>query len=152
MPAEAHELSQFRQKVWDTTYRGIYPDEIIDDFDYGFHDERNLFWINSEEFSVYFILADGEKAGYLIMQENETPYVQSLYLLESFRGKGIGKKVFGFIKDYCRRKGKKRFYLCCHPQNEKALGFYDAMVGVITERDEGHENNRENNIRIEFDT
>ncbi|MBQ7937481.1 MAG: hypothetical protein IJ283_03150 [Oscillospiraceae bacterium] len=50
------------------------------------------------------------------------------------------------------RKGKKRFYLCCHPQNEKALGFYDAMGGVITERDEGHENNRENNIRIEFDT
>lgn len=102
LPAEAHELSQFRQKVWDTTYRGIYPDEIIDDFDYGFHDKRNLLWINSEEFSVYFILAGGEKAGYLIMQEKETPYVQSLYLLESFRGKGIGKKVFGFIKDYCR--------------------------------------------------
>lgn len=66
---EAHLLSEFRQRVWDTTYRGIYPDEIIDNFDFDFHDERNLLWIKSDEFRVYFITADGEKAGYLILQE-----------------------------------------------------------------------------------
>ena len=65
-PEEAHLLSEFRQKVWATTYRGIYPDKLIDEFDFDFHDSRNLQWINSEEYSVFFITADGEKAGYLI--------------------------------------------------------------------------------------
>lgn len=148
---EAHLLSEFRRRVWATTYRGIYPDEIIDDFDFDFHDERNLLWIRSEEFWVYFIIADGEKAGYLILQEKEPLYVQSLYLLPEFRGKGIGKKVFGFIRGFCEEQGRDHFYLGCHPQNEKALGFYAAMGGVITARDEGHKNNRENSVRIEFD-
>lgn len=149
-PEEAHKLSQFRQKVWATTYRGIYPDKIIDDFDYDFHDAKNLEWINSEEFWVYFILADGEKAGYLILQNKRPLYVQSLYLLKDFRGKGIGRKTFEYIKNFCKEKNQKNFYLGCHPQNEKALGFYAAMGGVITERDEGHENNRENSVKIEF--
>lgn len=151
LPHEAHELSAFRKSVWETTYRGIYPDEIIDNFDFSFHDERNLQWIKSEEFSVYFILSDGEKAGYLILQHKEPLYVQSLYLLEKFRGRGIGRKVFEIIRDFCLRNGKKKFYLCCHPKNEKALGFYAAMGGVITERDEGHENVREDNVKIEFE-
>lgn len=149
---EAHLLSEFRQRVWDTTYRGIYPDEMIDNFDFDFYDERNLLWIKSDEFWVYFITADGEKAGYLILQEKEPFYVQSFYLLPEFRGKGIGRKTFDFIRDFCRENGKIRFYLGCHPQNERALGFYAAMGGTITARDEGHENNRENNVRIEFDT
>ena len=64
-PEEARLLSEFRQKVWAKTYRGIYPDKLIDEFDFGLHDSKNLFMINSEEYSVYFINADGEKAGYL---------------------------------------------------------------------------------------
>ncbi|MBQ2795324.1 MAG: GNAT family N-acetyltransferase [Oscillospiraceae bacterium] len=149
--SEAHLLSEFRQKVWATTYRGIYPDEIIDNFDFDFHDKRNLLWIKSEDFLVYFISADGEKAGYLILQKKDPFYVQSLYLLPEFRGKGIGKKVFEFIRVFCKEHGKTHFYLGCHPQNKKALGFYAAMGGTITARDENHENNRENNVKIEFD-
>ncbi|MBQ2862332.1 MAG: hypothetical protein IJE83_06030, partial [Oscillospiraceae bacterium] len=84
--SEAHLLSEFRQKVWATTYRGIYPDEIIDNFDFDFHDKRNLLWIKSEDFLVYFISADGEKAGYLILQKKDPFYVQTLYLLPEFRG------------------------------------------------------------------
>ena len=40
---EAHLLSEFRQRVWDTTYRGIYPDEIIDNL--------NLIFMTKETFS-----------------------------------------------------------------------------------------------------
>ncbi len=150
-PEEAAFLSEMRRKVWETTYRGIYPDRIIDEFDYEFHNGKNLFMINSEEFSVYFIHAEDEIAGYLILQHKNPLYVQSLYLLPKFRGKGIGRKTFEFIKENCIEKGLKKFYLGCHPENKNALGFYKKMGGVITEKDIGHENNKENSFKIEFD-
>ena len=149
-PEETHLLSEFRQKVWATTYRGIYPDELIDNFDFESHDARNLAWINSDEYLVFFITENGEKAGYLILQRQNPLYVQSLYLLSEFHGKGIGKAAFAFIRSFCKENGIENFYLGCHPQNEKALGFYHKMGGTITSRDEGHKNNRENNVKIEF--
>ncbi len=151
-PEEAKELSELRRRVWETTYRGIYPDEIIDNFDYAMHNEKDLFRITSDEYAVFFITEENKKIGYLILQKKRPLlYVQSLYLLEDFRGKGIGKTAFGIIRNFCRENGYERFYLGCHPQNEKALGFYAKIGGIITERDEGHENNRENSVRIEFE-
>ncbi|MBR2638984.1 MAG: GNAT family N-acetyltransferase [Oscillospiraceae bacterium] len=149
-PEEAHLLSEFRRKVWETTYRGIYPDKLIDEFDFGFHDSKNLFMINSEEYSVYFITADGEKTGYLILQHKIPLYIQSLYLLPDFQRKGIGRKIFGFVREHCRKNEIQKFYLCCHPENKNALAFYEKMGGKITEKDIGHEDNRENNFKIEF--
>ncbi len=150
-PEEARFLSEMRRKVWLTTYRGIYPDKLLDEFDYEFHDNKNLFMINSEEYSVFFIFAGKEAVGYLILQHKNPLYVQSLYLLSEYRGKGIGRKTFEFIRKVCRENKTERFYLGCHPQNEKALGFYEKMGGVITKKDIGHENNRENSFKIEFD-
>ena len=149
-PEEARELSELRCKAWRTTYRGIFSDELLNKFDFDFHDERNRMWIHSEKFEVYFIMENSQKIGYLILQKKEPLYVQSLYLLEEFRGKGIGRKVIEFVRDYCRGNGYSGFYLGCHPQNVRALGFYEKMGGVITARDEGHENNHENSVRLEF--
>lgn len=150
-PEETRELSECRRKVWLTTYRGIYPDKMLDEFDYEFHDNKNLRMINSEEFSVCFIISGGEKAGYLIIRHTDPLYIQSLYLLENFRGKGIGRKTFDYIREHCEKSGIKKFYLGCHPQNSKALGFYKKMGGKITAYDLGHENNIENNVKIEFE-
>lgn len=149
-PEDAHLLSEMRRKVWLTTYRGIYPDEILDDFDFGFHDAKNLSMINSPEYTVYFITENGVKAGYLILQHKNPLYIQSLYLLSDFRRKGIGTVVFEFIRGLCRRSGAEEFFLTCHPENKNALAFYEKMGGRITAYDLGHENNRENSFRIEF--
>ena len=149
-PEHARELSEMRRKVWLTTYRGIYPDKMLDDFDYPFHDAKNLSMINSENFSVFFITSSSEKIGYLILEHKNPLYVQSLYLLEDFRRKGIGTKVFSFIRNFCLERKISRFYLGCHPQNKNALAFYEKMGGTITSRDEGHENNNENHVTIEF--
>lgn len=151
-PNEAKELSKLRKKVWASTYRGIYPDEIIDNFDYAFHNEKDYFRITSDEYEVFFICEGDEKFGYLILQKKRPMlYIQSLYLIEEFQGKGIGKKAFEVIREFCRKNGYQKFYLGCHPQNKNALGFYSKMGGIITERDEGHENNRENSFKIEFE-
>ncbi len=148
--SEAQELSELRRQVWETTYRGIYPDEMIDNFDFAFHNERNLMFIQSPNFVVYFILYGSEKIGYLILRKKDPLHLQSLYLLAEYRGKGIGTMAFDFVRDYCRECGVSKFDLDCHPDNIGSLAFYAKMGGVITHRDEGHENNEENGVQIEF--
>ena len=45
VPAKASDaatISTLRQRIWDTTYRGVYPDAVIDDFDYDWHQQCDL--------------------------------------------------------------------------------------------------------------
>ncbi len=147
---EAPELSELRRQVWQTTYRGIYPDDMIDNFDYAFHNERNRMFIQSERFVVYFIVNGTEKIGYLILQKKNPLHLQSLYLLKAYRGKGIGTMAFDFVRAYCREHGISHIDLDCHPDNISSLAFYAKMGGIITNRDEGHKNNEENGVRIDF--
>lgn len=147
---EARALSQLRRQVWETTYRGIYPDQMIDQFDYAFHDQRNRQMIQSRNLLVWFIREGAEKIGYLILQKKEPLRLQSLYLLERHRGKGIGTQAFELVRSYCREQGISRFVLDCHPDNAGALAFYAKMGGVITDRDVGHERNEENGLTLEF--
>ncbi len=149
-PSDAQELSELRRQVWQTTYRGIYPDEMIDNFDYSFHNERNLLFIQSPNFLVYFICKDADKIGYLILRKKEPFHLQSLYLLEAYQGKGIGTLAFDFVRHYCRDHGISKFDLDCHPDNSGALAFYTKMGGTITHRDEGHERNEENGVQFLF--
>ena len=40
--ADALTIIGLRRRIWDTTYRGIYPDSMIDDFDWAWHKEKEL--------------------------------------------------------------------------------------------------------------
>ncbi len=149
-PEDAEVLSELRRRVWATTYRGIYPDEMIDDFDYAFHHARNRAYIASDCFAVYLIKDGGEPIGYLILKKGNPLHLQSLYLLKAYRGQGIGRAAFDLVRQYCRNDGIEKFDLDCHPDNTGALAFYARMGGAIVSRDEGHERNEENGVRIVF--
>ena len=36
------EIIALRHQIWGTTYRGIYPDDMIDNFDWAWHQEKEL--------------------------------------------------------------------------------------------------------------
>ena len=40
------EIIALRHQIWGTTYRGIYPDDMIDNFDWAWHQEKELLRIN----------------------------------------------------------------------------------------------------------
>ncbi len=147
---DAEVLSELRRRVWATTYRGIYPDEMIDRFDYAFHNERNRRFIAAEQFLTYFIVEGSEKIGYLILRKGNPVHLQSLYLLEENRGRGAGTAAMAFVRSYCWEQGMTTFRLVCHPDNVRALGFYGRMGGVVIGRDEGHARNEENGVFMEF--
>ncbi len=150
-PAEAGIISELRRRAWETTYRGIFPDEMIDQFDLAWHTGRDLRRIESDRFEVYFLVVEDEKIGYLILQKGEPFHLQSLYLLQEHRGRGYGTQVFSFVRRYCREHSIQQFRLDCHPDNVGAMKFYDKMGGVIICRDEGHERNEENGVTFSFE-
>ena len=148
---DAASISALRQRIWDTTYRGIYPDAIIDDFNYVWHQQRDLKKISDPSFTAYLIKYDDEDIGYFVFQyAGSRVWLHSLYMLQEYQHRGIGKQAFALLKDYCREKEINRFACNCSPHNENAMRFYRRMGGVVVKTDSGHENKQEDGVIFEF--
>ena len=149
--SDAAIISRLRQRIWDTTYRGIYPDEVIDDFDYDWHQSRDLKKISDPSFTVYLIRSGDKDIGYFIFQNaGSGVWLQSLYELQEYQHRGIGKQAFSILNDYCREKEIGRFSCNCSPHNENAMRFYRRMGGAVIKTDTGHENRQEDGVLFEF--
>lgn len=148
---DAAAISRLRREIWDSTYRGIYPDGLIDDYDFSGHVQRDAERIKNPVFTVYLIKDEDRPIGYFNIEMRGAPYIQSLYILKAYQGRGIGKKAFALMREYCKTRGFSSFTCHCNAHNTKARGFYEALGGVIISRDEGHENKREDQVEFQFD-
>lgn len=148
--SQADTLGQLRQKAWASAYRGIYPDDMIDRFDYAWHKERDLLRIRSPKFDHYFIQQNGIPVGYLTLKKDQVLILYSLYLLPEAQKQGIGKQAFSFVRQYCEAHGFQGFCCHCQPDNRNAMGFYEHMGGCITARDEGNEERWQDTVVFSF--
>lgn len=154
---DAITIIKTRQKAWDTTYRGIYPDEMIDQFDYTWHLEAERRRLMNPDFHCVIVLDEGSCVGYVSFGtvcpgtwKDFAFRLHSLYLLPPYQGTGLGRKLFGQVRAACKAMGYDKLFLDCHPDNHGALGFYRHMGGVITRTDGGHENSQEDTCTIEY--
>ena len=69
-----------RQRIWSTTYRGIYPDSMIDEFDWDRHREMELLRVHHPAYSVYLIRKGRQNIGYLTINKTDVITLQSLYI------------------------------------------------------------------------
>ena len=148
--SEVSALGILRQQAWASTYRGIYPDEMIDQFDYDWHREKDLLRLRNPEYRNWFISVDGERIGYLILRHGGSMLLQSLYLLPRAQKEGVGRQAFQFIRQYCLDNSISVFRCHCHPVNNSAVGFYEKMGGVIVDRDEDNEERWQDSVIFEF--
>jgi ribosomal protein S18 acetylase RimI-like enzyme len=82
---------------------------------------------------AWLILSDNEIVGYLILTfvfsfeyQGKIAFLDELYVTEKARGKGIGSKAIGFIKDESHKLSLKLIYLEVEPHNKKAQNLYIA--------------------------
>ena len=145
-------IAQTRQKCWAATYRGIYPDEAIDSFDYQWHTARDEILLAKSDFFYHLVLDGPSCVGYLsygVFAEKGFR-LQSLYLLPDYQGKGLGKRLLGIALDACKKLGFNQLCWDCSPYNTKAIGFYTHMGGKVIDMDIGHENRQEDGCTYEF--
>ena len=149
--SDAKIIAALRQAIWATTYRGIYLDDVIDHFDFPWHVQRDLERIKDPSLHVYLIRCADETIGYLSFSASDPVFIHSLYLLEAYQRRGIGKQAFSLIRQYCHAQSIDKFRCNCNSHNYPAQAFYRAMGGAIVKRDEGHKNRQEDQITFEFE-
>ena len=157
-PTEALTIVKTRQKAWAATYRGIYPDEMIDDFDYRWHVQKECARLMTPQFYCFLVMDGTDCAGYFSYGrvcpgtwKDFSFRLHSFYLLPEYQGRGLGRQIFAYISDSCRQMGYDKMFLDCHPDNHRALGFYQHMGGVITGVDYGTGSREEYSCTVEFE-
>ena len=143
-------IAELRHRIWDTTYRGIYSDERIDNYDYEEHRQRDLRRIQDISYCVYLITNVDDPIGYFTFLTTETVYIQSLYIRQEYQRQGIGKQAFALIREHCRTHGFDKFTCNCNSHNYSAQNFYRSMGGTIIKRNEGHDDKYDDQITFEF--
>ncbi len=135
--SNAATLAKTRQLVWLQTYRGIYPDTKLDDYDLAFYtrrDEEKL----ADEANHYYLFLDGLTCvGYFSFGPYHYGHYKDfdlclnhLYILDGFKGKGLGRRAFETITEHCQRQGLTKFFCGCNVNNLPAIAFYRHMGGV----------------------
>lgn len=139
-----------RHRIWGTTYRGIYPDYMLDDFAWDWHREKELARVNDPAYAVYLIRKGQRDIGYLTMHQADGVILQSLYIVSEYQRNGIGRKVFDLVKAYCREHDVRSFICHCVPENHNARMFYEKMGGTVIGEDLSGEESWQNSVTYQF--
>lgn len=149
-------LAATRQKVWATTYRGIYPDAMIDNFDTQWHIARDQRRMEDPKQEFFLVMDDENCVGYFYYGTPHVAYkdfefcLNSLYFIEEYRGKGLGTKVFEQVRKVCKERGIDKFFNGCNIHNLPAQAFYRKMGGIVGLIDDGHTNKAEDQMYFEY--
>ena len=149
--SDAALVARLKLSAWKTTYRGIYPDELIDGWDMEERTQREIAKFSSPEIEGFIIEEDQTPCGFLFIRDDGEIYIPALYLLKEYRGRGIGSMAFRLIRLFCRERGYKSFTCHCNAHNLPALAFYARMGGREIGRSMGHENKREDQAELKFE-
>ncbi|ABX43490.1 GNAT family N-acetyltransferase [Lachnoclostridium phytofermentans] len=131
------DLAIVKKQVWNTTYRGIYSDESLDNFDV----ERNVNTfkkiIDNPNIKL-FVTLDREKViGFMDIGTPFKPYMDYkqelglLYILKEYQRRGIGRLLMNVARDTVKANGYNEFIVSCNTENVNGQKFYEAMGGVI---------------------
>lgn len=134
-------LAALKQRCWEETYRGIYPDEKIDTYNKSEHAARFQLLIENPERHLIIAEVDGHAAGYLEYGLPLRPFrsfqreIGLLYLLREFQHRGYGGQMFRFGQAAIWDEGNTEFFVSCNKYNTPALNFYRRMGGCIIHTD-----------------
>ncbi len=138
---DARKLAVLRKLAWESAYRGIYPDELLDQYDFSQHTKRFQQQIATAGVQVFLISHEGNDVGYVTVSQRRGYKdfefcMDSLYLVPEAQGQGVGRCTMEFVRRQCRKMGYLRFYNSCNPHNRRACDFYAAMGGQVGDRDD----------------
>lgn len=154
---EVLEIAKVKQQCWATTYRGIYDDDIIDNFNYDKTANTFSSIINDEDSDLYVAVVDDKIVGFMscgkIMHafSDYEAELGMLYILEDYRGQGIGTMCFQLAYSNMKRRGLDKFVVSANKYNEKARNFYKKMGGLEVYVDEDMDDRRNVQAKYHFD-
>jgi ribosomal protein S18 acetylase RimI-like enzyme len=98
-----------------------------------FNEEKIKKELTNKNISFYIIETQNEKIGYAKTVRGQGPSelnfspsleVEKLYVIQDYKGKGLGRKLFEHIKLNAIKDGNKSLWLSVYDQNKAAIDFY----------------------------
>lgn len=149
-------LSHLKKEIWETTYRGIYPNEKFDNYDF----EKNALLfkniILNNKANLYVITDKNDLIGYIEFGSplrpfgNYTQEIGLFYIKKSYQNQGLGRKLFAFAYTAIKNTGAKDFFISCNKYNYPAQKFYEKMGGKIVYIDEDSLDKSLSQIKYEY--
>lgn len=144
---DASGIAQVHVQSWQTSYRGIVSDEVLDNQSIprrqGYWEQVLAYETSGEDLHCVFVAANeaGEIVGFASggksRQEN-LPFageLYAIYLLETVKRQGIGQKLFRAAIEKLRAEGFPSMMLWVLSDNVPGRHFYEKMGGrPVTEQ------------------
>ena len=131
---EANLLRDVEVQTYQETFGPFFGEE---DLAHYFDNELSLATIEKEladpESETYFVVKDGEIAGFLKFNWGQAQTeqklfdafeVQRIYVLKAYHGQGLGKKLFEFALEEAKKRGFDWVWLGVWEKNFRAQEFY----------------------------
>lgn len=138
IPTDAHAIARVHVETWQTTYRGIVPDAVLDKMSV---EQRLPRWQE--------LLADDSQAGFTLVAEDDDGQVvgfacagpnrgdeafegelYAIYVLQAHQGAGTGKRLAMESMRRLQTNECSSMIVWALQANDPARRFYDALGGV----------------------
>ena len=114
-------IRELAEKSWNAAYKDILEKDQIDYMLAEMYSEEVILsQIKSNNYQYYLMEKDQISAGFMGFEnhyEIETTKLHRIYLLEEFKGKGIGKAALRFLKEKVVEAGDSRIILNVNKSN-----------------------------------
>lgn len=141
---DCRELAGLKLEVWKTTYKGIYPKEKFENFDFEKQAEKFRGYILDKDgfFCIARDMLSKHIVGYCYAGlssrgfKDGVPEIILMYVLDKYQKCGIGRRFFEECKRFLKSNGYSNFVISCNKYNYPAQGFYAKMGGQVIHIDE----------------
>ena len=131
--ADAHDMAVVRAESWRAAYRGIIPDEVLDNMNVAESAEKfkKRLAENSENFWDYVAVFEGKVVGILHLcksRDEDKPdagEVGAIYFFKEYWGMGFGRKMMERAVETLRAKGFGEIILWVLRENRRSRRFYE---------------------------
>lgn len=147
--ADCHALALLKGEVWRTTYRGIYSDDALDNYDVAKNQRIFEEIVANPEIDLYIAEFDGIPVGLMTCGKLFRPFMHYqweiglLYILKNYQRRGIGTRFFAIARAQIVKQGGTEFLVSVNRLNHGAIKFYTAMGGQVV-----HEDGRQLKLRF----
>lgn len=123
-------LRELAEKSWKSAYANILSPEQIDYMLAEMYSEKEISsQLQNSDYHYYLILNNEIPAGFMgfeLNYEKETTKLHRIYLLEEFKGQGLGKKGLNFLKEKVKENVNYRIILNVN-KNNPAIKIYESQ-------------------------
>ncbi len=138
---DATEIARVQTKSWQSSYRGILPDSILDTMDPArrINQRREILADHGALNLVAYDTTHGDIVGFANAgpsrrQGQLVGELYEIYILDRAKRYGLGRELFEVVTDWCRARHMATMIIWVLENNAHARRFYEAMGGQVSGR------------------